>query len=124
MKTWLIAASLVLLGLLAVPLSDEITRASIVGSKGYKETGSKFGITVGMRHDEAVRLLSNHGFELFEPPLGPTRPPQRCHGRYYPDDHTVELWLLIDGWRRGNICLVSRSGDVTNFSWDFMWLDL
>lgn len=124
MRAWLIAASLVLLGLLAVPLSDEITRASIVGSQGFKEKGSKFGITVGMPRDEAERVLASHGFELFESPLGPVRPPQLCQGRYYPDEQRVDLWLLNEPRRGAAICLVSLRADVTSFSWDFAWFAL
>ena len=124
MKLWLLVALLALLGLLAVPLSDEFTRASILGSKGNKETGSKFGLTISMTRDAAAQVLSTHGFEPFDYSLGPEPPPLSCRDTEQDLGRQAEFWFLDERRRRAVICIESRNGELKEFSWDFAWLDL
>lgn len=122
---WIAFSLLALAVLLAVPLSDEFTRASLFGSKGYKETGSKFGIAVGMGRDEATRVLLNHGFVLIEDSLDPNPAPRSCEGSQQSVDQQVEYWSYDEGWRStAIICLESRNSSLRGFSWNFVSWEL
>ncbi len=96
-------------------MADEFNRAGVLSSKGYIESGSKFGIDIGMSRDAAARQLSDQGLEQVE--LTAT---QSCHGRSHGPDRYVELWY-DRSWRRGTICLSSTGNRVASVSWVYNW---
>ncbi len=94
-------------------MSDEFNRDGILGSEGFIDSGSKFGIQIGMARDEAENKLQSHGLKSMEPAT-----PGHCLGRPYPADQQVDLWL-DDGRFGGTICLALRNGEIVSIGWAY-----
>ena len=115
---WLVLIVIVV-GILVYLSSDELDQAGFTSSSGYIESGTKFGIYIGMPVSDARQRLAGRGLS----PVDLTRErsfnsPQRCHGRTYGPDRHVELWW-DNSWRRGTICLTSTRDKVASVSWHF-----
>lgn len=120
MKMFIWLVLFVIVGGIVVYLaSDEFTRAGLVSSNGYIDSGARFGIYVGMPLSEARRLLASRGLNPDDLTI-PSRfvPPHTCLHRKYPPDHDIEAWA-DRSWRRGTICLSSTQGKVASVSWHF-----
>lgn len=93
-------------------LSNEWNRAAF-GSIGYIEQGKKFGIIIGSPLTEKIEALKARGFihEL------PTKK-HSCFGRDYPENIKLDL-IYDDSWRRGSICIGSKSGVITSINWRY-----
>lgn len=115
MKYIIWAASLAALAGIGYLIADEFNRAGILSSEGYIESGSKFGIAIGMSHDAAAMRLSGRGLEKVE-----LTAEQSCHGRSYGPDRQVELWY-DRSWRRGTICLSLVGNRIASVSWIYNW---
>lgn len=118
-KAGLVLLAICGLGLLAILVSDEFTRAKLAASKGFTDDGSRFGVRVGMARDSAAEVLTKHGYRLVM-----HDPPERlgCPGQRYGPGEKAEIWFTPTPWqKRGAICIVTRDGAVDVISWDFSW---
>jgi len=110
----------VVLFLVAVFLSNEWNRAAL-GSRGYIDNGSKFGVKIGSSYLEAKQGLLSRGLILYDPMEGQKLSEtgtQRCHGQEYADNITLE-GFSDHSWRRGIICVASKDGKVIRLSWHY-----
>lgn len=107
---------LVMFGVGFAVLADEYNRAGVLSSRGVSTSGERFGVAIGMDSMQARDVLRRRGLTPVELTLA-----QSCHGRTYTSDEQVELWY-DDTWRRGTICVVSRSSRVTVVSWSYNWM--
>jgi hypothetical protein len=96
-------------------LSDEYNRVAVLGSEGSIDSGSKFGLEIGMLRSDADAILNTRGLELVESFYGGS-----CLNRSYPDDQRIEVWS-DDSWRRGTICLASKNDTVDSIGWFYSW---
>jgi hypothetical protein len=115
MKYLIWAALVAALAGIGYMMADEFNRAGILSSEGYIESGSKFGMEIGMSRDTAASRLSERGLEQVE-----LTAQQSCHGRSYGPDRQVELWY-DRSWRRGTICLSSTGNRIASVSWIYNW---
>ena len=113
MLIWIVCALLIAAAIFI--LSDEFNRAGVSASEGYVESGSKFGIEIGMSRDAAVNRLASRGLDQVD-----LTAPQSCHGRNYGPERQVELWY-DRSWRRGTICLSSEENKIASISWVYNW---
>jgi hypothetical protein len=118
MLFWLVFALLIAAAIFI--LSDEFNRSGALASEGYIESGSKFGIEIGMSRDAAANKLASRGLEWSELPTDPRFSPQSCHGHTHSPERLVELWI-DRSWRRGTICLSSEENKITSVSWVYNW---
>ncbi len=91
--------------------SDEFNRTGFLGSEGFIDSGSKFGIQIGMDRNVAEDRLRSRGLESMEPSVS-----GRCLDRPYPADQQVGLWL-DDSRFGGTICLASRNNQIVSIGW-------
>jgi hypothetical protein len=96
-------------------LSSDLNRAAVLGSEGYIDRGSKFGIAIGSSANEAGQNLSRQGLEL-----SPEDGRSNCLDRRYDASHSVQVWE-DNSWRRGTICLESYDDKVVSIGWYFSW---
>jgi hypothetical protein len=116
MKNIILIALTIMVIAMGFLMFDDFNRAGVLGSKGYLEEGSKFGVEVGLELGEARTVLREKGLR----PVDLTAP-SSCHGRTYSADRQLELWY-DDTWRRGTICLSSVDRRVVSISWSFNWM--
>lgn len=116
---WLILFVIVV-GILVYLFSDEFDQTALtLGSSGYIETGTKFGIYIGMAVSDARQRLASRKLSPNDLTV-PSHlvPPHTCLHRKYPPDHDIEAWV-DRSWRRGTICLSSTEGKVASVAWLF-----
>jgi len=106
---------LVMAGLAAYLLSSELNRMAALGSEGFIQSGSKFGVHIGDNRTKAIEKLDRHGIKTESLPTE-----GRCLGRDYPTDQQINL-LRDRSWRRGVICLASRDEKIVSVAWYFSW---
>lgn len=101
----------VIIGLLSI---DGLNRAAIFGSSGYINSGSKFGIRVGMDESRVVRKMKKRGLRVHS--VTPT--PAVCIYREYAKNKLITA-LYDETWRRGTICLISEDGRIASVEWQY-----
>ena len=116
MKMVFIISLIAFVGFLVLFLSDEYNWTAVLGSEGFVDTGSKFGVSVGGLRSEASAKLSDRGLVLEESFDGGS-----CLNRSYPDEQNVEVWS-DRSWRRGTICLASENNQVVSIGWFYSWM--
>lgn len=109
-------------GLIVVFLSNEWNRAAL-GSEGYIEKGTKFGLTIGDRKQEITEHLVTRGL-VDESTSGANETgynSQSCLLHIYPSKYEVQVWG-DDSWRRGTICIAFLDGKLARMSWHYNML--
>jgi len=119
-KMTLLIIGLIIVLSLTFIFSSEWNRAAL-GSQGYIDEGSKFGIEVKSSLEDAHKILESKGLYSYDLSENRKLSPsglQNCHGREYPDDILLEAFS-DDSWRRGIICIASSEGEVISLSWHY-----
>ena len=97
-------------------LTAEENRERLTGFDGFIESGSKFGVSIGMPTSAANSALVARGFlYLHSDGRG------SCSNRVYPAASVIEVWK-DRGWpRTATVCLESATEIVTSVSWYYSW---
>lgn len=116
-KKTLVFTTTITVTLIVIFFSNEWNRAAL-GTEGYIDEGSKFGIEIGSNTQDVITRLIDRGL-VDAADIGKNEThynPQECHSRLYADD--IEVRLLWDrSWRQGTICIASKSGVIVGVSW-------
>lgn len=91
---------------------DDFQKAGI-GSIGFRDSGSKFGVEIGVDLTSARSHLTANGLRLYEEDFF-----GQCLGFSYPKDQDLEVWV-DETWRYGSICLASVGEKVVSIRWHY-----
>lgn len=115
MKLWMILLIVVVSFIALFLFGSELNRASILGSDGHIESGSKFGLHIGMDSRKVESLLTRERLTLYESSMG-----GQCLDRAYPVEQKLEVWT-DDGWRKGTLCVSYVNQKVVSLGWYYYW---
>lgn len=114
---WLVLIVIVV-GILVYLSSDELDQVRMIPSSGYIESGSKFGIEIGMPAGDARQRLANRGLNRIAV-ADLSVSPRTCLGHSYEAGQDVEAWADDGGWEGGIICLAAKDDKIVNIRWMF-----
>lgn len=108
-RVFLIFAVIVASAFVGILLVDDLARASLLGSRGFITSGSKFGIEIGMNSSSVSNKMKSRGFAVRQLPV--TR---MCASHSYPENQDVILWF---NRRFGVVCVASIDDSTVSVGW-------